>query len=405
MTSVETHVDTRKRLIGTLFAGNAIVSTGYIAVVTVSTLVSEQITGSTGVSGVPGMFGTIGVAAGAATLSAISLRVGRRPTFGAGYAFAAIGATLVALSLPTESFALLILGMFGIGFGRSVGQLARFAAGDLRHSDHRASAISLIVWASTIGAIVGPLLIGPTSVFASTLGFDELVGPIVVGIIGFSLGSILMFVGLRPDPLTLAYVEHHEDADATPDPMASILRRSTVRVSLVALMASQSVMVLVMVMTPLHIRANDGGLATVGWVMMAHTLGMFAIAPVTGKLVDRYGPRRFIAVSVGTFIAACTITAMASSANTPTLIVGLFLLGVGWNFGFVSGSTLLQEGLPIVNRLKAQGFADSITWISGAAAAALSGVVVAGTSYTTLSILGAVLATAPAIALIRTRFG
>jgi MFS family permease len=351
------------------------------------------------------MFGTIGVAAGAAGLSALSLRIGRRPTFGAGYAFAAVGAILVALSLPTESFGLLILGMFAIGFGRSVGQLARFAAGDLRHSDHRASAISLIVWASTIGAVIGPLLIGPTSAFSSTLGFDELIGPIVMGIIGFGLGSILMFVGLRPDPLKLAYVEHHEDVDATPVPLASILGKSTVRVSLVAMMTSQSVMVLVMVMTPLHIRANGGGLATVGWVMMAHTLGMFAIAPITGKLVDRYGPRRFIGVSVGTLVAACAITATASGANTQTLIVGLFLLGAGWNFGFVSGSTLLQEGLPIVDRLKIQGFADSITWTSGAAAAALSGVIVAGTSYTTLSIVGAFLAMVPAVALISTRAG
>jgi MFS family permease len=403
VTAVESHIDTRRRLIGTLFAGNAIVSTGYIAVVTVSTLVSEQITGSTGLSGIPGMFGTVGVAAGAAALSALSLRIGRRPTFGAGYAFAAIGAVLIAVSLPTESFAFLILGMFAIGFGRSVGQLARFAAGDLRHSDHRASAISLIVWASTVGAVIGPLLIGPTSVFAATLGFDELIGPIVIGIIGFGLGSVLMFVGLRPDPLKLAYVEHHEDTDATPDPLASLLRKPTVQLSLVALMTSQFVMALVMVMTPLHIRTNDGGLSTVGWVMMAHTLGMFAIAPVTGKLVDRYGPRRFIGVAVGTLIAACAIAATASSANTTTLIVGLFVLGVGWNFGFVAGSTLLQEGLPIVNRLKIQGFADSITWISGAAAAALSGVIVASTSYTALSIVGAFLALTPAIALIRTR--
>jgi MFS family permease len=401
LTDAETTV--RKRLTGVLFTGNAIISTAYIAVVTVSTLVSEQITGSTGLSGIPGTLGTAGVAVGAAALSALSLRIGRRPSFALGFATAAIGSVSVGLSITLASFPLLLLGMFAIGFGRSVGQLARFAAGDLRHSKHRASAISLIVWASTIGAIVGPLLIGPTSSFASGIGFDELLGPVTVGIIGFALGSIAMFVGLRPDPLTLAIVERHEDQHAEPDPLRTILGISTVRVALAAMMISQLVMALIMVMTPLFIRSNDGGLSTVGWVMMAHALGMFAIAPITGRLVDRFGPRPIIVVSVGTLAVSGVIAAAAGTAQTPILIIGLFLLGVGWNFGFVAGSSLLQEGLPIVNRLKIQGFADSITWISGAAAAGMSGLIVARSSYLTLSLIGSVLALVPLIPLYRFR--
>lgn len=133
----DVHSRTRTRLTGTLFAGNAIISTAYIAVVTVSTLVSEQITGSTGLSGIPGTFGTVGVAAGAAALSALSLRVGRRPSFSVGFAIAALGSVSVGLSISLTSFPLLLMGMFAIGFGRSVGQLARFAAGDLRNSDHQ----------------------------------------------------------------------------------------------------------------------------------------------------------------------------------------------------------------------------------------------------------------------------
>ncbi|MCL1595675.1 MAG: MFS transporter [Actinomycetia bacterium] len=403
MTITESNVRTRKRLTGTLFAGNAIISTAYIGVVTVSTLVSEQITGSTGLSGIPGTLGTAGVAAGAAVLSALSLRIGRRPSFTLGFALATIGAILVAFSVSLGSFALLLIGMFAIGFGRSVGQLARFAAGDLRGPKHRASAISLIVWASTIGAVVGPLLIGPTSDLASAAGFDELIGPVMIGVVGFALGTLTMFVGLRPDPLTLAIVERHEAIDAVPDKLPVILRISTVQVALVAMMISQFVMALIMVMTPLFIKTNDGDLATVGWVMMAHTLGMFAIAPITGRLVDRFGPRRIIVLSVATLVVSGVIAAMAGTAQTPILIVGLFFLGAGWNFGFVSGSSLLQEGLPIVNRLKIQGFADSVTWISGAVAAGLSGLIVAGTSYVTLSLIGAALALIPLVPLVRTR--
>lgn len=401
LTDVDTRV--RKRLTGVLFTGNAIISTAYIAVVTVSTLVSEQITGSTGLSGIPGTLGTVGVAAGAAGLSALSLRIGRRPSFTLGFAVAALGSLSVGFSISLGSFALLLLGMFAIGFGRSVGQLARFAAGDLRHSDHRATAISLIVWASTIGAIAGPLLISPTSGFASAAGFDELIGPVTVGIVGFALGTAVMFLGLRPDPLTLAIVERHEDQHAEPDPLRKILDIPTVRVALAAMMISQLVMALIMVMTPLFIRSNDSGLSTVGWVMMAHALGMFAIAPITGRLVDKFGPRRIIVLSVATLVISGLIAATAGTAQTPILIVGLFLLGVGWNFGFVAGSSLLQEGLPMVNRLKIQGFADSVTWISGAAAAGMSGLIVAQSSYLTLSLIGSALALIPLIPLYRSR--
>jgi MFS family permease len=399
----DAHSKTRTRLTGVLFSGNAIISTAYIAVVTVSTLVSEQITGSTSLSGIPGTLGTAGVAAGAAGLSTLSLRVGRRPSFTLGFAIAMIGSVCVGFSITLASFPLLLLGMFAIGFGRSVGQLARFAAGDLRDSKHRASAISLIVWASTIGAILGPLLIGPTSDMASAAGFDELIGPVAVGIVGFALGTAVMFLGLRPDPLTLAIVERHEDPHAEPDPLRTILDISTVRVALAAMMISQLVMSLIMVMTPLFIRSNDGSLSTVGWVMMAHALGMFAIAPITGRLVDTFGPRRIIAMSVVTLTVSSLIVAAAGTAQTPVLIIGLFLLGVGWNFGFVAGSSLLQEGLPMVNRLKIQGFADSITWISGAVAAGISGLIVAGTSYMTLALVGAALSLIPLMPLYRSR--
>jgi MFS family permease len=399
----DAHTKTRTRLTGVLFTGNAIVSTAYIAVVTVSTLVSEQITGSTSLSGIPGTLGTAGVAAGAAGLSALSLRVGRRPSFTLGFAIAALGSVSVGFAIMLSSFSLLLLGMFAIGFGRSVGQLARYAAGDLRHREHRASAISLIVWASTIGALAGPLLIGPTSGFASAAGLDELIGPVTVGIVGFALGSMTMFLGLRPDPLTLAIVERHEDQHAEPDPLRMILGIPTVRVALAAMMISQLVMALIMVMTPLFIRTNNGSLSTVGWVMMAHTLGMFAIAPITGHLVDKHGPRRIIMLSVATLVISGFIAGAAGTAQTPILIIGLFLLGAGWNFGFVAGSSLLQEGLVIANRLKIQGFADSATWISGAVAAGMSGIIVAQSSYLTLSLIGTALALIPLIPLYRSR--
>ena len=399
LTTVEA---TKRRLIWTLFTGNAIGSTAYIGVATVAALIANEITGTKSLAGLPGATGTLGVAAGAAILSLLSYRLGRRPAFAFGYAIAVVGAALVVGSIVIQSFVVLLVGMVAIGIGRSVGQLARYAAGDLRSEERRGAAISLIVWASTIGAIVGPPLIGPTGAYAEVLGFDKLVGPVMVAVVGFVLVSILMVIGLRPDPLSLAAADSGGTV-GTPDPIRTLLPSRVVQLSIAAIVTSQVVMVIVMVMTPIHIDANGGELGTIGWVMMAHTLGMFAIAPVTGVLIGRFGAKRMISVAVGTFLAACAIASTATTAATPVLVVSMFLLGVAWNFGFVSGSTLLQTGQTIANRLKLQGFADSTAWISSAVAAASSGVILSTTSYRTLSIVGIGLALLLVIPLARLR--
>ncbi|MCZ7534047.1 MAG: MFS transporter [Acidimicrobiia bacterium] len=392
---------TRRRLIWTLFAGNAIGSTAYIGIATVAALIADEITGSTSLSGLPSATGTLGVALGAGILSWTSYRTGRRMSFTAGYAVAVLGAGLVIVSIGSSSFFLLLAGMVGIGIGRSVGQLARYAAGDMRSESRRASAISLIVWASTIGAIVGPPLIGPTGSLALAAGLDELVGPVVVAVLGYALVSILMLIGLRPDPMTLAVSDVDEGNEGVARPISGLLRSRTVQLSITAIILSQVVMVLVMVMTPIHMRAFGDSLTTIGYVMMAHTLGMFAIAPITGWFINRVGAKRMILVAVAVFLVACLLAATATTAGTSTLLVSMFLLGVAWNFGFVSGSTLLQSGQTVANRLKLQGVADTSAWISSAAASAGSGILLSATSFRTLALAGAALALIPLIPLFR----
>lgn len=399
-TATSTLEATRQRLIWTLFAGNAIGSTAYIGIATVAALIAKDITGSTASAGLPGATGTLGVAAGAAVLSWMSYRTGRRPSFTVGYALAVVGTLLVIAAIGSGQFIVLLVGMAGLGFGRSVGQLARYAAGDMRTEKRRGSAISLIVWASTIGAVAGPPLIGPTGALASAAGFNKLVGPIAVATVGFTLVAVLMFIGLRPDPLTLA-VASTTDTSTKASPLRTLLASRLVQLSIAAIVVSQVVMVLVMVMTPIHIEEHGGSLGTIGLVMMAHTLGMFAIAPVTGWLIGRVGARRMITIAVGVFLASCALAATAATASTAVLLPSLFLLGVAWNFGFVSGSTLLQTGLSVANRIKLQGFADSSAWLSSAVAAATSGFLLSSTSYRTLSLVAAVVALLPLLPLYR----
>jgi MFS family permease len=166
---------------------------------------------------------------------------------------------------------------------------------------------------------------------------------------------------------------------------------------------SQVVMVLVMVMTPVHIKANDGTLTTVGWVMMAHTLGMFAIAPITGILVRRFGSKRMIIVAALTFVAASLLAATTATAGVGVLAVAMFFIGMAWNFGFVAGSTLLQHGQAVVDRLKLQGVADSSAWITSAFAAASAGIIMAASSYGTLAIIAAFIALLPFVPIYRLR--
>lgn len=395
--------ETRTRLVWTMFAGNAIATTGYIGLATVNPIIAEEITGSKTLAGLPATTATLGIAIGAMVLSWLSLHVGRRATFSLGYFLAFIGAMLSIASIAAHSFPLLLAGMLVVGIGRSVGQLARYAAGDLRSEDRRARAISLIIWASTIGAVVGPLLIGPTGAFAIAAGFNELAGPVAVAVGGYALVSILMFIGLRPDPLGVAVDTNEGEDKGQARPLRDLLAMPTVQLALVAIIVSQVVMVLVMVMTPIHITDNDGTLSTVGWVMMAHTLGMFALAPVTGWLVDRYGPRRMIVSAVVVFLASCSLAATAVTANLGILIIGLFGLGLAWNFGFVAGSTLVQHDQPLADRVKLQGFSDSAAWISSAVAASASGIVLAASSYTVLSLAAGALALIPLIGLRQTR--
>ena len=390
---------TRLRLTGALFVGNALSSTAYLAAVTVSALAGQELLGSAHLAGLPSALSTVGSALGATLLTTWSLRIGRRHAFCLGFALSAVGGLLGVTSLQGASFGLLLASMLVLGFGRSVSQLSRFAAGDLWPESRRAKAIGFVVWAATIGSVVGPLLIVPAGRLGKAHLGAELAGPFALTALGFALAALWYYGMLRPEPLELA---------AAPDPSATtdessiasrnlrvLLRAPTVRLALATLMASQFVMILLMTMTPLHIQSHHHGLGLISGVMMVHTLGMFAIAPLTGALVDRLGARRVIVLGVALLVVSALLGALATEAQATRLTVSLFLLGVGWNFGFVAGSVELQEGLTLGERLRVQGLADSATWISGGVAALASGFVLSAGSFRGLSLLGAVFALAP----------
>jgi MFS family permease len=382
----------RRRSRNTLIAGVALGSTGHIAAVTVATIVAKDLLGSQAWAGLPGATVVLGAALGAVLLSALMARRGRRIGLVTGYSVGVIGALLATAAVITRSFPLLLFGTVLIGFGNTSNQLSRYTAADMVPPERRASAIGLVVWAATIGSVVGPWLVPIASGMAADAGLPPLAGPYLVPVVFVGLAAVLSFVLLRPDPYDLADDSTRAHPDAEPAvirPVREIIRRPAVAAAIVALVVSQFVMVLIMTMTPLHMTEHGHDLGAVGMVLSGHTLGMYAFSPLSGWLSDRFGRVRTIFLGTATLAAASLMAALAPPDGGLVLWLALFLLGLGWSFGFVAGSAMLSENLEIHERTKVQGAADALIWSSAAAAALGSGLIMAGAGYTALGILGA----------------
>jgi MFS family permease len=388
----------RRRSTWSLVAGVALGSTGHIAAVTVASIVALRLGGTALWSGVTGAAVILGAAAGAVTLSALMVRRGRRNGLAAGYAIGVGGAVVATLAVLWSSLPLLLVGTFLIGFGNSSNQLSRYAAADLYPDTRRASAIGLVVWGATVGAILGPNLVAPAGLLATSLGLPELAGPYFVPMIFVGAAALLSWTMLRPDPYELA------DESSTPDPaadasvavsLASVFRRPHVPVAIVALVTGQVVMVLIMTMTPLHMTEHGHTLGAVGLVISGHTFGMFGLSPLSGRLTDRVGSVPVILAGLATIAASSVLAAAAPPEGGVWLFVALFLLGFGWNLGYVAGSALLTTGLSLGERTRLQGLTDALIWSSAAAASLGSGVIMAAANFAVLGLIGAAMIIVP----------
>lgn len=394
----------RRRTRWALFASVALGSTGHIAAVTVAAIVGQDLLGTAALAGAPGAAVVFGAAIGALALSSLMARRGRRIGLTAGYIIGLVGAAIATAAVLTRSFPLLILGTFIIGFGNSSNNLSRYAAADLVAPNRRAVAIGLVVWGSTVGGIVGPWLVPIAGNLAESVGLPKYAGPFLVPVVFVSIAALLTFLFLRPDPFALAHhtnVRQHTDAPALP--IREILVRPAVLAAIVALMAGQATMVLIMTMTPLHLTSPHHGLETVGFVISGHVAGMFALAPLSGWISQRVGNIRTIFLGTGVLVAASALAGLAPPESAEILFVALFLLGWGWNLGFVAGSAMLSAGVELAARARVQGLADAVIWTTSAVASLGSGVVVAAAGFATLGFLGVAFVLAPVWLLLNRR--
>jgi MFS family permease len=394
----------RRRSRAALFIGVGFGSTGYIAAVTVATIVAKDLLGDESLAGVPSATVVLGAAAGAVILSSVMARRGRRIGLTMGYLVAVLGALVATLAVVVRSFPLLIVGTFLIGFGNSANNLSRYAAADLVPTKRRPVAIGLVVWAATIGGVVGPWLVPLAQGLAPHFNLPPLAGPYLVPVVFVAIAGLLSFVLLRPDPFALADESaQHDEAPESRLPIRTILTRPIVVAAIAALVGGQATMTLIMTMTPLHLTDHGHDLGTVGLVLSGHIAGMFALAPVSGWLTQRLGSVTTIFMGAGVLIGASLLAALAPPESDALLFVALFTLGFGWNLGFVAGSTLLSSGVSLAERARVQGAADAVIWSTSALASVGSSLIVAAAGYTTLGLLGVVIVLGPAALLLSRR--
>lgn len=386
-----TRIAAQRRVLQVLFASSAFARAAQIMGFAVAVLIIEDMLGSSRWAGLSTVALTAGTVVSAGLLSSYMDRRGRRPGLALGYGIAVGGGALAVVGAQVSSIGVFLAGLLLAGIGAGANNLARYAAADLAAPDAKAKAIGFVVFASALGAVGGPALVGVADDVGQSIGLNENVGPNGATAVFFAFSAVIVIVSLRPDPLVLSGVV--TAARASPRrTLGAALRvingNPLGRLALLSLVLSQAVMVGVMAMTPLHMRAYDHDLGVIGLVISAHTAGMFASAPLAGWASDRFGRVRSISAGAGILVAATAITALAGQAPVLLMFPGLYLLGLGWSFGMVAGSALLTESVPDRDRVAVQGAADLLAGVVSGVAALASGLVLDMAGFHVLSMIG-----------------
>jgi MFS family permease len=348
---------------------------GMVAVVT---LLASDLLGSDRLAGIGSASFTVGAALTAIPLAAFMRRRGRRHGMARALAIGSVGSAIAALGGEVRVFPIFVIGMVLFGAGQAATLQGRYVAADLAEPSKAGSAIAAIVWVGTLGAVFGPLLTPVEKAMADSIGLDELVGPFMVASALFAVAAVIITIRLRPDPLEVLGTL---DPDAERVRPVRQVRRSAgviaasaeARLGLVAMAVSQAAMVGVMTMTPPHMKDHDhADLSAI--VIAVHIVGMYGLAPVVGRQVDRFGANRAIRIGA-VVLGAGTVSTVIAGYVPAMMFVGLFFLGLGWNVGLIGGSTLLTKSVPADSRVEVQGTSDLTMSLAGAAAAFGSGFV------------------------------
>lgn len=368
---------------------------GLAAGITVGALLAQQMLGVESLTGLPTALFTLGSALSAYVVGRITNSFGRRIGLSFGFIAGGLGALGVVVAANLNSILLLFISLFIYGAGTSTNLQARYAGVDLAKANQRAKAASIAMVATTLGAVAGPNLVTPMGHVAEGLGMPTLSGPFLLAMVAYTLAGLVFFLFLKPDPLMVARaIEENNKTKAetsTIDHSKQQVQRTGVMIGASVLILSHIVMVAIMTMTPVHMQHHGSGLSAVGLVIGLHIAAMYLPSLITGSLVDKIGRMKMVIASAVTLTAAGLLAALVPGESVVWLTISLVLLGLGWNFGLISGTAIVVDSTTVQNRAKIQGSIDVGVAIGGSAGSILSSFIVAFSSYTILGFIGAYL--------------
>lgn len=370
-----------------IFGGVGVAIGGAVSALIAAELASDSLSGLAATASV------IGAALFAIPVSRLMNLRGRGPGLMLAYGIGILGALTVVAATKLEIFPLALLGMFGAGAGMTAGLQSRYAATDLSTENRRGRSLSMVVWATTIGSVLGPNLASPMGSIAERIDLPRLAGPYLMTVAAFLLSGLIISMFLKPDPLLTA--REIEGSDRISGRTKTVSVRDSVdlissvpaaTLALLSMAVGQTVMVAVMSMTPVHLRHADAGLQIIGLVISGHIAGMYIASPLVGIASDRFGRRPIIILGCLILLTSFVISGTATGHESAQLGAGLFMLGLGWSCTMIAGATLLTESIPLESRPTVQGSADLIMGFFGASASLAAGAVMGLGSYTLLNI-------------------
>ncbi|MFE3493310.1 MFS transporter [Streptomyces sp. NPDC059175] len=383
----------RRRITPVLIVSQILGGLGVATGIALASVLAQQISGTEALSGLAPTATVAGTALLSVPLAALMTARGRRPGLVLAYLIGAVGACVVVLASVLGNFPLLLVGMAGFGAASSANLQARFAAADLAEPQRRARAISTVVWATTIGAVLGPNIAAPAGRSVSGLGIPTAAGPFAWAAGVFLLSALVVAVLLRPDPLLTARALAPADevgikGRSLRAGVQAVRKSPGARLALVTVAVSHTAMVSIMSMTPVALSHHGAGIELIGLVISGHIAGMYAFSPVMGWLSDRLGRLSVIGLAVGLLSGAALLAGTAGASHGRSA-AGLFLLGLGWSAGLVSGSALLTDSVPAGARAAVQGLSDLTMNGAAGIGGVAAGVIVSNAGYGWLNLIGA----------------
>ena len=379
-------VASQRRIVRALIAGQIFGGVGMGATLSLGALLAAQLGGSTAWSGMAATMSTLGAAAVAVPLARLAAARGRRLSLSSGSLLAAVGAILAITSAQIQSFPLLLVSLMLLGAGSATNLQARFAATDLSQPRSRARDLSIVVWSTTIGAVLGPNLFGPGEVVGAFLGLPPLTGAFAFSLLAQLCAAVVYAFVLRPDPLLTSYalLGTRPLAGSRAGGWAILRANPRARYAVATIAFSQATMVALMSMAPVHLRENGAMLTIVGFSISLHVAGMYALSPVFGRLSDRWGRMPVILAGQGLLLASLLVSSLGGAAQS-SMMIALVLLGLGWSASVIAGSALVSDAVTAEQRTPLQGFSDLSMNAAGALGGAVAGPIMMAAGYSGLA--------------------